>query len=228
MGKLVLITGVSRGLGRAAIAPLIEAGCTVLGCARNAEAIAQLHHTYGEPHDFATVDVTDEPQVVAWRDRLLVRYAPPDLLINNAAVINTPAPLWAVPTEEFDRLIDANIKGVANVIRQFVPAMVERQQGIIVNLSSGWGRSTSPEVAPYCTSKWAIEGLTRALAQELPAGMAAIPLNPGIINTDMLAECFGTEGAARFPDAPTWARKAVPFLLGLRPRDNGIPATVPL
>ncbi|MEJ1971635.1 MAG: SDR family NAD(P)-dependent oxidoreductase [Lacunisphaera sp.] len=58
--------------------------------------------------------------------------------------MNTPAPLWRVPAAEFNKLIDVNIKGVAAVIRHFVPAMVERKSGVIVNLSSGWGRSTSP------------------------------------------------------------------------------------
>ena len=80
---------------------------------------------------------------------------------------------------EFTRLVDVNVRGVQNVIRHFVPAMVAKRKGVIVNLSSGWGRSTSPEVAPYCATKWAIEGLTQALADELPAGMAAVPLNPG-------------------------------------------------
>ena len=104
---------------------------------------------------------------------------------------NAGAPLWEVPGEEFDKLVDINIKGVARVIRAFVPAMVKRGSGVIVNFSSGWGRSTSPEVAPYCATKYAIEGLTLALAQELPHGMAAVPLNPGIIDTDMLRASFG-------------------------------------
>ena len=62
--------------------------------------------------------------------------------------------------------------------------MVDKRRGVIVNFSSGWGRSTDAEVAPYCATKWAIEGMTQALSQELPPGMAAVPLNPGIINTD--------------------------------------------
>jgi len=68
------------------------------------------------------------------------------------------------------------VKGTANVIRYFVPDMVRRKSGVIVNFSSGWGRSTDAEVAPYCASKWAIEGLTQALSQELPSGMAAVPV----------------------------------------------------
>jgi NAD(P)-dependent dehydrogenase (short-subunit alcohol dehydrogenase family) len=112
------------------------------------------------------------------------------------------------------------------VIRHVVPAMIARGSGVIVNLSSGWGRSTSPEVAPYCASKWAIEGLTRALAQELPRGLAAVPLNPGIIDTAMLRSCFG-ESASEHPGPEEWARAAIPFLLGLGPKDNGKPLTVP-
>jgi NAD(P)-dependent dehydrogenase (short-subunit alcohol dehydrogenase family) len=139
--------------------------------------------------------------------------------------MNDPAPLWEVPAEEFDALIDVNVKGVANVIRAFVPAMVERGSGVIVNLSSGWGRSTSPEVAPYCASKYAVEGLTLALAQELPAGMAAVPLNPGVIDTDMLRQCWDEEAGA-YPTAEEWAARAAPFLLGLGPKDNGRSLTV--
>ena len=103
--------------------------------------------------------------------------------------------------------------------------MIERGQGVIVNFSSGWGRSVSADVAPYCASKWAIEGLTRALAAELPTGLAAVPLNPGIVNTDMLQICFG-DGAAGYPDAEAWAESAVPFLLELGPKDNGQPLSV--
>ena len=131
-----------------------------------------------------------------------------------------------MPVAEFDAVIDINIKGTVNVIRHFLPRMLERGSGVIVNFSSGWGRSTSSDVAPYCATKWAIEGLTRALAQELPHGMAAVPLNPGIIDTDMLRTCFGS-GAGSYPNAQQWAEKAVPFLLGLGPKDNGKALTAP-
>jgi NAD(P)-dependent dehydrogenase (short-subunit alcohol dehydrogenase family) len=95
-----------------------------------------------------------------------------------------------------------------------------------VNFSSGWGRSTAAEVAPYCATKWGVEGLTQSLAQELPRGLAAVPLNPGIINTDMLQSCFAG-GADGFSKADAWAKIAVPFLLKISPRDNGRQLTVP-
>ena len=81
-------------------------------------------------------------------------------------------------------------------------------------------------MAPYCASKWAIEGLTQALAQELPSGLAAIAVNPGIIDTDMLRSCFGAD-ARQYPDPRKWAEQTVPFLLQLGAEDNGKPLTAP-
>lgn len=214
----ILITGVTRGLGRALAEWYIANGHTVIGCGRSAEVL-NLRFAHPE-HDFTALDVVEENKVKLWAEHVFARHEAPDLLINNAAIMNTPAPLWHVPAREFNQLIDVNIKGVANVIRHFVPAMVARKQGVIVNLSSGWGRSTSPEVAPYCASKYAIEGLTKALAQELPAGMAAVPLNPGVIDTDMLRQAW-SDGAAGYPKAEAWARVAAPFILKLGPKQNG-------
>ncbi|MGP1386494.1 MAG: SDR family oxidoreductase [Thainema sp.] len=222
----IVITGVSRGLGRAMVEGFVEQGHQVLGCARSTEVIRELQQLYDEPHSFSVVDIADEGQVKAWSYRLISNGGPPDMLINNAGLINPLAPLWEIPAEDFDAVIDVNIKGVANTIRHFVPDMVERQQGIIVNFSSGWGRSASPEVAPYCATKWAIEGLTRSLAQELPPGMAAIPLNPGIIHTQMLEQCYG-DAAASYTPLKRWQQQAVDFLLNIQPSDNGQPLTVP-
>lgn len=224
--RRVVITGASRGLGRSMTESLIAHGHTVFGCARSAVLVTQLRKQYRPPHGFETVDVCDDRQVAQWARRVLESDGPPDLVLNNAAVINPNSKLWEVSANDFSTVVDVNIKGVANVLRHFVPAMVARGSGVIVNFSSGWGRSTAPEVAPYCATKWAIEGLTRALAQELPPGMAAVPLNPGIIDTDMLRSCFGND-AASYPNAGAWAERAIPFLLGLGPKDNGRPLTVP-
>jgi NAD(P)-dependent dehydrogenase (short-subunit alcohol dehydrogenase family) len=218
--KLIVVTGVTKGLGQALTQKFIELGHTVQGCGRARGVIEWLQQKYPAPHDFATVDVSRESEVERWAARLLSSHGAPDLLINNAAVINQNAPLWQVPGDEFDRVIDINVKGVANVLRHFVPAMTARRTGVIVNFSSAWGRETAPEVAAYCASKWAVEGLTLALAKELPRGMAAVPLNPGIIDTDMLRSCFG-ESASRYPSPQKWAETAAPFILHLGSRDNG-------
>jgi len=224
--QVIVITGVTRGLGRALAEGFAGLGHAVVGCGRSAEEIERLRRDLGAPEDFAVVDVTREDEVAAWAARTLDRHGAPDLLLNNAAAINRNAPLWEVPADEFDRVVDVNLKGVANVIRHFLPAMLARQSGVVVNLSSYWGRSTSPEVAPYCATKWAIEGLTRALAQELPPGLAAVPVNPGIIDTEMLRSTFGDK-ARHYLGPREWAKAAVPFLLKLGPKDNGKPLTVP-
>lgn len=226
LSKLVVITGVTRGLGRAMAEEFIRLGHTVIGCGRSQKEIEELRREHAQPNAFDVVDVASDSQVAAWAKRVLKNHGTPDLLLNNAALINKNAPLWKVSAKEFSAVIDVNIKGVVNVIRHFVPALIERGSGIIINFSSGWGRATDAEVAPYCATKWAIEGLTQALAQELPAGIAAIPLNPGIINTAMLQSCFGSS-AQSFPPADAWAKTAVPFLLTLGPRDNGRSLTAP-
>jgi len=194
--KIILITGATRGLGRAMVNEFARLGHTVLGCGRSMREIEQLRKALPRPHDFQAVDVANEEQVRSWATSLLASHGPPDLLLNNAGV-------------------------------HFVPAMLKRGSGVIVNFSSGWGRSTSGDVAPYCATKWAIEGLTQSLAQELPSGLAAIPLNPGIIDTQMLRSCFGGS-AASYPSPEEWAGIAVPFLLKLSPQDNGKQLTAPI
>jgi NAD(P)-dependent dehydrogenase (short-subunit alcohol dehydrogenase family) len=224
--RSIVLTGCTRGLGRALAEKFAALGHQVIGCGRDEAALAELRAELGEPHAFDAIDVTDEAAVAAWASRTLARCGPPHLLVNNAAVMNRPAAFWEVPAEEFERMLAVNLAGLAHVIRHFVPAMVERSSGVIVNFSSEWGRSTSPEVAPYCATKWAVEGLTRSLAQELPHGMAAVPVNPGIIDTDMLRLCFGA-AASNYPGPARWAETAAPFLLSLGPADNGQPRSVP-
>ena len=225
-GRTILLTGCTRGLGRAMATFFIEQGATVIGCGRSGEMIDAMRREFGGAHDFDVVDVSDDAQVAHWAKAVLAANDVPDLLINNASVISPNASLWETSAEDFARVVDVNIKGVANVIRHFVPAMLQRGHGVIVNFSSGWGRSTSPEVAPYCASKWAVEGLTQAFAQELPKGMAAVALNPGIIDTEMLRSCFGSE-AGNYPRAEEWVRDAGPFLLKLNASHNGRSLNVP-
>jgi NAD(P)-dependent dehydrogenase (short-subunit alcohol dehydrogenase family) len=223
--RRIVLTGAGRGLGAAMTARFAQLGHTVIGCSQSPERVQQLSKQFKSPHRFDVVDVSKDEQVAEWAQSVLAD-GPPDLVLNNAAVINASAPLWRVALDEFDWVINVNIKGVYYVLRNFLPAMVARKAGVIVNFSSGWGRSTSPDVAPYCATKYAIEGLTLALAQELPDGMCAVPLNPGIINTDMLHSAFG-EGASSYPTPEAWAAKAVPFLLALGPKDNGKSLSVP-
>jgi NAD(P)-dependent dehydrogenase (short-subunit alcohol dehydrogenase family) len=222
---LVVLSGVTKGLGRAMAEEFIARGAKVVGCGRTKAAIQELNEKFPE-HFWALVDVTQPTQVECWAQTVLQEFGAPDYLVNNAATINRSARLWEIKPAEFEAVLAVNIGGVFNLIRYFVPAMVKKNHGVIINFSSGWGRTTSPEVAPYCATKYAIEGLTLALAQELPRGMAAIPLNPGIIDTEMLRSCFGGSAAA-YPKPQDWAKKSVPFILSLNARHNGQSLTVP-
>src|SRR5512139_2053607 len=97
--KVVLITGVTRGLGRAMADEFVRLGHTVAGCGRSREGIEQLRRAHAPPHQFEVVDVSSDDQVKAWASRILKAAGPPDLLLNNAALINRNAPLWQVPAE---------------------------------------------------------------------------------------------------------------------------------
>ncbi len=202
-----------------------QLGHTLAGCGRNQTVLDELGRAFSSGY-FAKVDVSNDEQVSAFCQAAAAQVGPPDLLINNASIINKPAPLWEVSADEFDLVMAINVNGAANVIRHAVPLMAECRTGVVVNLSSGWGRSTSADVAPYCASKWAIEGMTQALAQEVPNGVAAVALNPGVINTGMLQRCWG-EGAESYQSPQQWAAKAAPFLLGLSADDNGSSLTAP-
>lgn len=224
--KHVVITGVSRGLGRAMAIGFAADGWTVSGCGKDAAALQSLADELVPDHHVQACDVTDAAAVEDFATAVTERFGAPDLLLNNAATINPNKPLWEVTADEFARVIDVNLKGVHLVIRAFLPGMIRSGKGVVVNFSSGWGRSTSPEVAPYCATKWGIEGLTAALAQELPDGLAAVALNPGIIDTRMLRSCFG-EDAGSYPTPVEWAKAAVPYLASLDKRHNGKALTVP-
>lgn len=225
MSRRIVLTGVSRGLGRAMLAEFAERGHTVYGCATNTDAIGQLRSEFPS-HQFWAVDVSDFAQVETWAKTVLDDGGAPDMLINNAALMNASTELWDVHPKEFSALMSVNVNGTFHVAKAFLPSMIEAENGIIVNFSSGWGRSTSPKVTPYCASKWAIEGLSRGLAQEVPRGLGVIAFNPGIIHTDMLASCFGGM-ASSYPSPTEWATRSVPFLLSLDATDNGRSVDVP-
>jgi NAD(P)-dependent dehydrogenase (short-subunit alcohol dehydrogenase family) len=220
----IVITGVTRGLGRAMVHEFVRLGHTVLGCARTKREIEELTLLY-PGQDFQTVDVASDGQVSRWAERLIAKYGPPDFLLNNAAVINLKAALWAVNIQEFSDEIDINIKGTVNVIRHFVPSMISRTHGVIVNFTSRWGTKCEKYMAPYCATKWAVVALTRTLAEELkPEGVAVVGLNPGVVKTGMLERYLGSGTAvlmSSYPTSSEWARIAVPFILRLNLNDSG-------
>ena len=107
--KTLVITGVTRGLGRAMAEEFIRLGHVVLGCGRSEKDLGELRRRFGKWHEFDRVDVASDEQVEAWAKRLLGSRGAPDLVLNNAGVINRNAPLWKVSSEEFGQVIDHSI-----------------------------------------------------------------------------------------------------------------------
>lgn len=233
--RSVMITGVSKGIGRALAIELANRGHTIIGCSRAQDKLDSLHSqlSLSPSHLFLNVDVRCNKSVEEMARIVMEKKGgPPDVIVNGAGTINKNNKMWEVPEEEFDLVMETNLKGTANVLRHFIPLMINNKKkkngeegGIIVNMSSGWGRSGAALVAPYCASKWAIEGLTRSVSKELPEGMAVVALNPGVINTDMLASCFGAS-ASLYQSPESWALKAATMILNLTPADNGASLTV--
>jgi len=223
MKKRIVITGVTRGLGRALAEEMIATGHTIIGCGRNAEHVAELVATYGAPHRFDAVDITDQKSVDAWAQEVLADGAP-DLLINNAAVINPPGKLWEIDPARWRSVIEVNVLGMVHVLRPFIPAMIEKGSGLIVNMSSGWGRFPAENFSAYCSSKAAVEMLSDTLAKELPEGVSVVTLSPGGVNTDMGADA-GNAGLGHSVDE--WANRAVPYILSLTSDQSGEKLSVP-
>ena len=220
MSKLVCISGCSKGLGRAMAIEFHKQGWKVAGGARNEEALGNLKEEIGDLCFFQAFDVSKSEEVENFAQSVEEKLGVPNLLVNNAGIINKNAPLTQISPEEFASVLSINLGGIHNMIRSFVPRMEKRGNGIIVNFSSYWGQSTAPEVGPYCATKWGVEGLTRSLAQELPPGLATVAFNPGIINTDMLRSCFG-DGASSHENPVDWAKHAVSRLEKIGLPDNG-------
>lgn len=195
-------------------------GWTVAGGARNEDALAEVQQYMQSDHFFDRLDVTIPEQVENFARSVKDKFGSPDLLVNNAGLINKNANLVDISPEEFASVLAVNLGGVHNMIRSFLPMMQEAGRGIIANFSSYWGQSTAPEVAPYCATKWGVEGLTRSLAQELPCGLGAVTFNPGVVNTEMLRSTFGEE-ALSYESPEEWAIHAVDTLVSLTTADSG-------
>ncbi|CAK9326844.1 unnamed protein product [Citrullus colocynthis] len=227
--RKVLITGISKGLGRALALELANRGHTIIGCSRDRTKLdslqAQLCNISLNPHFLFKVDVRSNKNVQEFAQIVAKNQLVPDMLVNNAGLAHRSAKIWEVDVEDFDNVIDTNVKGTANILRHFIPLMILNNKGIIVNMSSDAGRTAHEDFAPYCSSKWAIEGLSKCIAKGLPEGMALVALNPGSIHTDMLALCCG-DLAAQFQSPQKWALKAATMILDLTPSNNGESLTV--
>lgn len=227
--KIVLITGVSYGLGEAMVEQFTHNGYIVLGCGRSQNKLDLLAKRYPQC-EFSAVDVSNEFSVKEWADYLLAKYGAPKLIINNASIIDNPRRTF-IETDlmQIKQIIEVNLLGTMYVTHAFLPYMRNYpNQTTIVNISSGWGREADIGLAGYCSSKFAIEGFTSVIAKENMGVVTVVSLDPGTgIATSMLATSTDNEFFAACPTPQEWATIAVPYILNISPKDSGKQLVVP-
>jgi NAD(P)-dependent dehydrogenase (short-subunit alcohol dehydrogenase family) len=190
--RVALVTGANRGLGLETSRQLIDRGLRVVMTGRDLEATDRARRALGEIAGRAIavrLDVTETASIEAARRTIAERVGGVDVLVNNAAVLlHESSDLLSIPSEAFRGTFDANVFGVVEVCRAFVPDMARRGYGRIVNVSSGAGQlqGMSTYAPAYSMSKAALNALTRILAETYRGrGILANAVDPGWVRTDM-------------------------------------------
>ena len=187
-GKIALITGASRGLGKAMALALGEAGASLAMVSRDAvaleQAVAEVRARGAEAEGFPA-DVSQEDQVSALRERVIARFGKVHILINNAG-INIRKPVTEFTLEEWRRVLDTNLTGAFLMVRAFLPHMRGHGYGRIINVTSTLSHVGLPLRTAYASSKAGLLGFTRALALELaPEGITVVGISPGPFATEI-------------------------------------------
>ncbi len=189
--KVAIVTGGSRGIGFATVKTFLREGATVVLCASREEtakkALEELRAEFpGGQFDAITPNLSDYSDVKAAFDKVAETYGRIDILVNNAGVSES-TPFDKYTEELFDKVMDLNVKGMYNCIRAVTDGMTERGSGVILNTSSMVSIYAQPAGMAYPTSKFAVNGMTLALAREFgPKGIRVNAVAPGITETDMM------------------------------------------
>ena len=202
--QIALVTGASRGIGRAIALTLAQQGLTVIGTATTTagadgigEALASFPGSRG-----IVLDVTDGPAAIAAVDAIVKEHGALHVLVNNAGITRDTLAM-RMKDEDWDAVLDTNLKAVFRLSRAAIRPMMKQRHGRIVNITSVVGASGNAGQANYAAAKAGVAGLTRALAREL--GSRGITVNcvaPGFIETDMTRELPEAQGAALLAQIP--------------------------
>ncbi|HYK50165.1 MAG TPA: SDR family NAD(P)-dependent oxidoreductase [Terriglobales bacterium] len=188
-GQVAVVTGGGRGIGAAISRRLAELGISVVLCGRTATSLEETAKSIGQAGNLAEAipcDVVDHRALAEVARTVRSKYGRLDVLVNNAGVGAFAAPLHEFPLEDWDRILNTNLRGVFYAIRAFAPLMIERRYGHIVNISSLAGKNPLPKGAAYAASKWGLNGLTYSVAEELRAyNIRVSVVCPGSTNTDL-------------------------------------------
>lgn len=192
-GKVILITGASSGIGEATARLLAQKGAKVVLGARRTDRLERLVAEIRDSGEIAMarqLDVTQRDEVQAFVDAALNDFGRIDVIINNAGVMPL-SPLAALKVEEWDRMIDVNIRGVLHGIAAVLPIMQKQGRGQVINVASIGAHSVSPTAAVYCATKYAVWAISDGLRQESPE-IRVTTISPGVTESE-LAESISDE-----------------------------------
>lgn len=201
-GKVVMISGGSKGLGAALARRCAEEGAAVSLCARGAEDLEEVAaeiEAGGGRVLAVTADVSSETDVASWVDATVDRFGRLDALINNASMLGSRVGIEEYPPEEWRKVIEVNLTGAFLCARLVIPALRETR-GSMIHVSSGVGDHGRPYWGAYCASKNGLEALSEMLAGELEAdGIRSNAVDPGSMRTDMRAAAYPDEDPETLP-----------------------------
>ena len=186
-GKTVIITGASSGLGEAAARMLADKGARLMLAARREDRLKALTDSInaaGGEASYQVADVTDRSAMQSLADQTRETYGRIDVLIANAGLMQL-APLDKLKVDEWDAMIDINIKGVLYGLAAVLPTMREQQSGHVINLSSVAGHMVFPGAAVYSATKYAVKALSEGIRQESNGEIRATNISPGAVETEL-------------------------------------------
>ncbi|MFK3767294.1 short-chain dehydrogenase/reductase SDR [Pseudomonas putida] len=194
-GKVIVITGASSGIGEASARLLASRGAKVVLGARRTERLEKIAGDIrgsGGSAEFRALDVTDRQDVQGFIDFTVTRFGRVDVLVNNAGVMPL-SKLEALKVDEWDRMIDVNIRGVLHGIAATLPLMQTQRAGQIINIASIGAYAVSPTAAVYCATKYAVRAISEGLRQEVGGDIRVTVIAPGVTESE-LAESISDEG----------------------------------
>jgi len=188
-GKVALVTGAGRGIGRAIALTFAREGAKVAVTGRSPARLAQVVDEISAGGGIAealVLDVTREPDAARVAEEIVAQWGGIDVLVNNAGVIIYGTPVWETTMEQWDEVMNTNLRGVHLVCRAVSPHMIREGRGVIINIGSSSGRQPDGDNGAYAASKWGVVGYTTSLAQSLRAhGISVNGINPDWVDTDM-------------------------------------------
>jgi 3-oxoacyl-[acyl-carrier protein] reductase len=188
-GQVAVVTGAGRGIGAAIARRLADLGASVVLCGRSTKPLQATASQIAAEDGQAKVmqcDVSNLESVQALARFVEQNFSHTDILVNNAGVGSFAAPLHELTPEEWEKVLNTNLRGVYYCIRSFAPMMIRAKTGHIVNISSLAGKNALPNGAAYAASKWGLNGLTYSVAEELrPHNIRVAVVCPGSVNTEL-------------------------------------------